>query len=54
MRYIPNSPSQRDEMLAAMGVDSIDSLFRIPNNLKLKEPLNLPPAHSEMDALKYF
>lgn len=41
-------------MLAAMGVDSLDSLFRIPESLKLKEPLNLPPAHSEMDALKYF
>jgi glycine dehydrogenase subunit 1 len=54
VRYIPNSPSERAEMLAAMGVDSIDSLFRIPHELKLKEPLNLPPAHSEMDALKYF
>jgi glycine dehydrogenase subunit 1 len=54
VRYIPNSASERAEMLAAMGVDSVDSLFRIPNDLRLKEPLNLPPAHSEREALKYF
>jgi glycine dehydrogenase subunit 1 len=55
MRYIPNSALERAEMLREMGRESIDELFRgIPANLRLRTPLNLPPAFSEPDALRYF
>ena len=54
MRYIPNSAPERADMLRDMGVDSIDSLFRIPAHLKLNDPLRLPAALSEPDTLRYF
>ncbi len=55
MRYIPNSAQERAQMLREQGLDAIDDLFRsIPPHLKLAEPLNLPPALSETEALNYF
>lgn len=55
MRYIPNSPQQRAEMLKAIDCKSIDELFQgIPARLKLSQPLNLPAALSEPEALNYF
>jgi glycine dehydrogenase subunit 1 len=43
MAYIPHTEEDRREMLATIGVDSIDSLFReIPENLRLKGELNIP------------
>ena len=49
MPYIPHTDTDRREMLATIGVDSIDDLFReIPENLRLKPgSLNLPPALDE-------
>src|SRR5262245_26829888 len=42
-------------MLAAIGVDSIDRLFAgIPQNLRLRNPLNLPHAMTEPELLDYF
>ena len=42
-------------MLREMGLESADDLFRgIPANLKLKAPLKLPAALSEMETIKYF
>ena len=33
MRYLPKSPSERQEMLEAIGVKSVDELFQsIPKN----------------------
>lgn len=53
MRYIPTSPKEQAEMLAAIGLQSIDQLFStVPESLRLKEPLNLPPAHSEIELLR--
>jgi glycine dehydrogenase subunit 1 len=55
MRYLPKSPSERQEMLNAVGVQSIDELFRsIPENLRLRTPLPLPGPMSEMEIIQYF
>ena len=55
MRYLPKSPAEREEMLAALGVKSVEELFStIPEAYRLKEPLNLPPAMSEAEVIDYF
>lgn len=51
MRYIPNSPEERDEMLAQIGLSSAVELFRsIPENVQLDRRLNItePLAESEV------
>jgi glycine dehydrogenase subunit 1 len=51
MRYIPNSPEERDEMLAVVGLKNADELFRsIPKEVQLGRPLNVtdPLAESEV------
>jgi glycine dehydrogenase subunit 1 len=47
--YIPHSDTDRQEMLATIGVKAIDELFReIPENLRVKPgAMNLPPALDE-------
>ena len=48
--YIPNSvPGIRQEMLGAVGAESLDELYdSVPDELRLKRPLNLPrPCLSE-------
>ena len=48
MRYLPKSPAERNEMLAAIGAKSIEELFSsIPEAYRLKKPLNLPGPLSE-------
>jgi glycine dehydrogenase subunit 1 len=55
MRYIPCSESDRKEMLAAMGLDSIEQLFSgIPEGLRLRRLLDIPAALSEPELLDYF
>jgi glycine dehydrogenase subunit 1 len=55
MRYLPKSPTERHEMLAAIGAKSIDELFAsIPEKYRLRVPLNLPPAMSEAEVIDYF
>ncbi len=55
MRYIPNSPTGREEMLGEIGVDSIEELFAgIPDNLMLKRVLDVPPAMTEPELLDFF
>ncbi len=55
MRYLPKSPSERQEMLAAVGVDSPEELFqRVPERFRLREPLPLPRALSEPEIIEYF
>jgi glycine dehydrogenase subunit 1 len=55
MRYIPNSETDRKQMLSDIGIDSIDQLFSgIPEKLKLKRLLNLPRALTEPELLEYF
>ena len=55
MRYIPNSPEERAEMLEQIGVPSTEKLFEsIPENLRLQGHLNVPAAMSELELLKRF
>src|SRR5579863_7239716 len=55
MRYLPKSPSARQEMLAAIGAHSIEELFEsIPQEFRLREPLPLPRALSEPEIIEYF
>lgn len=55
MRYLPKSPSERQEMLAAIGAHSIDDLFEsIPREFRLREPLPLPRPLSEPEIIEYF
>ncbi|HEX7567160.1 MAG TPA: glycine dehydrogenase, partial [Anaerolineaceae bacterium] len=50
MTYIPHSPKERDAMLAAIGVKSLEDLFKdIPAKHRFPK-LNLPPALTEMEA----
>jgi glycine dehydrogenase subunit 1 len=54
MRYIPHTPEDIQAMLAVIGVDSIDELFRqIPADLQLAHGLDVPPAMSEPDLVKH-
>jgi glycine dehydrogenase subunit 1 len=55
MRYIPNSPADRQHMLAEIGLDSIEQLFSgIPEKLGLRRLLNIPQALSEPELVDYF
>lgn len=50
MNYTSISPEQRQEMLATIGIDSIDALFDvIPRAGRATGPLDLPPAASELE-----
>ena len=55
MRYIPNSPADRAQMLSDIGLTSIDQLFSgIPEKLRLRRLLNLPKALTEPELVEYF
>jgi len=60
MRYLPKSPADRVEMLAAInevtpGVDSINDLFStIPAEVQLQRDLAIPRQHSESEVLDRF
>jgi glycine dehydrogenase subunit 1 len=55
MRYIPNSPEEREQMAREIGLASTEQLFRsIPDTLKLKAALGVPPARSESELIAYF
>jgi glycine dehydrogenase subunit 1 len=55
VRYLPKSPTERREMLEAIGARSIEELFAsIPEALRLKRPLDLPGPLSEAELIQYF
>jgi glycine dehydrogenase subunit 1 len=55
MRYLPKSPADREAMLAAIGVSSIEDLFEtIPAEYRLSEDLKIPRQHSESEILDRF
>src|SRR6267142_2802300 len=55
MRYLPKSPAERQEMLSAVGAESIDELFSsIPERFRLREALKLPGPLSEAEIIQYF
>lgn len=50
MRFLPHTPKQREEMLAAIGVASMDDLYdRVPKESELKAPIDLPNHTGERD-----
>src|SRR4051794_10081420 len=50
MRYLPLSDADRGEMLARIGVDTIDDLFAdVPGDELLREPLDLPRRKGELE-----
>src|SRR5258708_27863544 len=55
MRYLPKSPADRKEMLADIGVASIDDQFStIPAEYQLKRDLKVPRQHGESEILDRF
>jgi glycine dehydrogenase subunit 1 len=55
MRYLPKSPVDREEMLAEIGVASIDDLFAsIPAEYQLKRDLDVPRQHGESEIIDRF
>jgi glycine dehydrogenase subunit 1 len=52
MRYIPNSPEERQEMLNIVGLDSAAELFRsIPKDVQLNRALNITEPLSEPELI---
>jgi len=50
MRYLPLTDIDRRAMLGAIGVPSVDSLFRdVPEAARLDGPVDLPPAMGELE-----
>ena len=55
MRYLPKSDSERQEMLAACGLQSADELFsQIPADARPDKPLDIAPGISEYEIVDYF
>jgi glycine dehydrogenase subunit 1 len=55
VRYIPNSPEERQEMLRGLGLGSAEELFdSIPSDVLLKRPLDTPAALAESELLELF
>ena len=54
MSFLSLTDADREEMLAAIGVDSIEELFRdIPEGLRFQGELDLPPALSEPELVAH-
>jgi len=52
MRYIPNSPEERDEMLASIGLSNASELFRsIPSDIQLNRKLNVTDPLAEPEVI---
>jgi glycine cleavage system P protein (glycine dehydrogenase) subunit 1 len=50
MSYIPNTPEDQQTMLDKLGLSSLEALLApVPENVRLRRPLNLPPALAEPD-----
>jgi glycine dehydrogenase subunit 1 len=55
MRYIPSSEADRNALLKAIGIESVEELFKgIPENIRLKRPLDIPAALTEPELLRFF
>jgi glycine dehydrogenase subunit 1 len=50
MRYLPLTETDREDMLARIGVPDVDALFSdVPQGKLLKEPVDLPRARGELE-----
>ena len=55
MRYIPSSDADRNTLLKTIGIESVEDLFAgIPENLRLRRPLDIPAALTEPELLRFF
>ena len=55
MRYLPKSPADREAMLKAIGLRSVDDLFApIPAEYRLKRDLNIPRQMAESEIVDFF
>lgn len=53
MSYIPHTEKDIQEMLKVIGVEFVENLFKtIPDNLRIKKPLNLPTPLSEQELIQ--
>lgn len=53
-RYLPDTKEDIQEMLEVIGVDSVEELFAdIPQNIRLKEALQVPAAMAEESLLRH-
>jgi len=53
MAYISNTEKQKKEMLAVLGLSTVDSLFAsIPASIRLKKPLNIKGSLSEPELIR--
>ncbi len=54
MTYIPNTDTDRQEMMKSIGITSIEELFNdIPSSVKIKGSLKLPGSVPEIDLIKH-
>jgi len=54
-RFVPNCRTLRDRMLAEIGVKRVEDLFTpVPEKVRMKGLLNLPPAMSEMELVREY
>jgi glycine cleavage system P protein (glycine dehydrogenase) subunit 1 len=50
MSYVPNTPEDQQAMLATLGLSTLEDLLApVPENVRLRRPLDLPSALSEPD-----
>jgi glycine dehydrogenase subunit 1 len=55
MRYLPKSPADREAMLKAIGVRSVDDFFaQIPAEYRLNRDLSIPRQMAESEIVDYF
>jgi glycine dehydrogenase subunit 1 len=54
MSYLLNNPQDQQAMLEAIGVQSLEELMAcVPESLRLRRPLDLPPAMSELELTQH-
>jgi glycine dehydrogenase subunit 1 len=52
MPYFPHTSEERQEMLRAIGLESLEDLFRgVPESIRLRRPLSIPARRSEAEIL---
>ncbi|HEY8297527.1 MAG TPA: aminomethyl-transferring glycine dehydrogenase subunit GcvPA [Candidatus Baltobacteraceae bacterium] len=54
MPYYPHTKADIAHMLAAIGVGSLEELVKVPDNVTLREPLDIVPALAEVDITRRF
>lgn len=55
MPYVAHTPDEIQQMLAAIGVDSVEDLFsHLPADIRLQQPLDMPAGLSEEEVRRFF